>query len=87
MRKVPRDELMAEFGQRIRARREAKGLSQEELGECAELHRTYVGKLERGEVNPSLSNLVRLADGLDVDLGELTEGLTAKRAGRRRAAR
>lgn len=75
---------MAELGRRVRAGRENLGISQEEFGERSDLHRTYIGRLERGEVNPSLSNLVRLADGLGVDLGELVRGLKDAAGSRRR---
>ncbi|MDQ3757112.1 MAG: helix-turn-helix domain-containing protein [Actinomycetota bacterium] len=50
-------------------------VSQEKLGELAGLHRTYVGHLERGEVNPSLFNIIRIAAALDIDPAELIQGL------------
>ena len=52
----------------MRARR---GLSQEELGFCARLHRNYVGAIERGEINPTFRVLLKLASGLDLPLSEL----------------
>ena len=63
------------FGQRVRARRLALGLSQEALAERSGLHRTYVGSLERGERNVALLNIVKLADALNLDAGELVRGL------------
>ena len=63
------------FGERVRARREALGLSQIDLGEAADLHFTYVSSVERGERNISLENIVRLAAVLKVDPGELVGGL------------
>ena len=63
------------FGDRIRKKRAELGLSQEELAEVAELHRTYVGSVERGERNVSLFNILRLAKALKVDPGELLAGL------------
>jgi transcriptional regulator with XRE-family HTH domain len=64
-----------EFGKRIRARREKLGVSQEQLGDLAGLHRTYIGHLERGEINPSLLNILKVAAALDADAGVLMKGL------------
>jgi predicted transcriptional regulator len=63
------------FGARVRARRVELGMSQEELGAAAGLHRTYIGSLERGERNVSLLNIVRVAEALAVDPGDLVRGL------------
>jgi transcriptional regulator with XRE-family HTH domain len=65
----------AEFGRRVRAARDRRGISQETLGELSGLHRTYVGHVERGEVNPSLYNVLRIAHALEVDPSELVRGL------------
>jgi transcriptional regulator with XRE-family HTH domain len=66
-----------EIGQRIRRQREAvvPPLSQEQLADRAGLHRTYVGHVERGEVNLTVYRLLRLAAALDVDPAELVQGL------------
>ena len=79
MQKTKNDEHPAELGRRVRALREARGWSQEQLGERIGLHRTYIGHIERGEVNPSLSNIVLVATGLEVDPAELVKGMTATR--------
>lgn len=55
----------------LRILRAARGLSQEALGELAELHRTYVGSIERRERNVSLDNVERLAIALGVDICDL----------------
>lgn len=65
-----------EFGRRVRACRKELGLSQEGLAEAAGLHRTYIGHLERGEVNPSLLNILKVAGALTVDASELVQGLS-----------
>ena len=62
---VPED-LRITFGNRVRALRHRLGISQEELAARSGLHRTYVGGIERGERNPSLVNIGRIADALKV---------------------
>jgi transcriptional regulator with XRE-family HTH domain len=59
----------------IRAFRKLKGLSQEDLAHICNLHRTYVGSVERGERNVTLSTLEVIAATLGVGVPELlTEG-------------
>ena len=74
-RQPENDHYAREFGRRVRALRERLGVSQEALGERAQLHRTYVGRLERGELNPSLHNILRVATGLGVDATDLVRCL------------
>ena len=64
-----------DFGARLREVRVERGLSQEDLAFAAKLHRTYVGGIERGERNPSLVNVVRLARALGMTPSELLEGV------------
>ncbi len=71
----PRSHSTLQFGERVRARRRALGLSQEGLAETVGVHRTYVGSIERGERNVSLINILRLGAALDVDPAELVGGL------------
>jgi len=59
------------FGKRIRQLRMQKGLSQEELGYEAGLHRTYIGQIERAEKNITLKNIAKIAKELDVNISEL----------------
>ncbi|HKC63081.1 MAG TPA: helix-turn-helix transcriptional regulator [Pyrinomonadaceae bacterium] len=56
------------FGKRLRELREAKGMSQELLAHEAELDRTYVSSVERGQRNISLENIERLAIALGVKI-------------------
>ncbi|MDB5307121.1 MAG: anaerobic benzoate catabolism transcriptional regulator [Gemmataceae bacterium] len=69
--------LPALFGQLIRRRREASGLSQEDLGALTNLSRNYVGMVERGETNPTLLVLQALAVALDTTMSALIVELEA----------
>ena len=70
-------EARLRFGQRLRELRRERGLSQEALGGRADLDLTYVGGIERGERNPSLVNICRLAGALGVEPSVLLEGVPA----------
>ena len=61
-------DIRKEFGNRIREQRRVLGISQERLAELAGLDRTYVGGIERGERNPSLKNIAKLAAALRVPI-------------------
>ncbi len=65
------DELRRVVAQNLRRLRREKGLSQEDLGGAAGLHRTYVGSIERAERNVSLDSLKALANGLSVEAWQL----------------
>jgi transcriptional regulator with XRE-family HTH domain len=66
-----REKLLTDFGRRMRELRRKKGLSQEQLAFEADLDRSYVGSVERGERNVSLVNMAKLAAALHVSLCEL----------------
>ncbi len=59
------------FGDRVRKFRREKGLSQEQLSFKANLHRTYIGMVERAEKNITLVNIEKIANALGVSLNEL----------------
>jgi transcriptional regulator with XRE-family HTH domain len=63
------------LGERLRAYRQAQGLSQEALADRSGVHWTFLGQVERGQRNLSLHNLLKLAAGLEVDPAELVRGL------------
>ncbi|HEX8385602.1 MAG TPA: helix-turn-helix transcriptional regulator [Rubricoccaceae bacterium] len=63
------------LGAAVRTRRRALGLSQEGLAERADIHMTYVGMVERGERNPTYTNVLRIARGLGCTMSALVEGL------------
>lgn len=86
MSKAPIEDVLTHFGRRVRELRTAKGFSQEAFADACELHRTYIGGIERGERNLSLQNIQRIADTLGVSLAELmTWGVGAAGNSRARA--
>lgn len=64
-------EILTIFGQRVRSERLKSGLSQEELAEKANLHRTYIGMIERAEKNITLINIEKVARALELSVDEL----------------
>jgi len=64
-------DITKEVGFNIRKIREDKGLSQEKLAGLADLHRAYIGQIERGEKNIGLKNLEKIAKALQVTIKEL----------------
>jgi CheY-like chemotaxis protein len=59
------------FGASVKVRRQQHGISQEELAERADLHRTYISDVERGARNLSLESISKLARALDVSISAL----------------
>ena len=65
--------LIEDFGKRIRQLRTERNLSQEQLAELTNFHRTYIGMVERGERNISLSNIGVFAKGFEMTVSELLD--------------
>lgn len=63
--------LLKKVGRRVRDLRKQAGLSQEQLGEIAGFHFSYIGGVERAEKNITLVNLQKIADALNVPIIEL----------------
>ncbi len=63
--------FLRELGLRLRKRREELGWTQGQLAERCELHRTFIGSVERGERNVSILNLRAIAKALRLPLAEL----------------
>lgn len=81
---MPHDVRVA-FGRRVRELRDRLHLSQEQLAERSGMHRTYVGGIERGERNPSLINIRRLAEALEVEIAEFFPARSRSSRGERAA--
>lgn len=65
----------AEFGARVRRRREELGKSQEQLAADSDVHWSFLGQVERGRRNLTFHNILKVADALGVDPGDLMRGL------------
>lgn len=65
--------LIKEFGQRIRELREDEKLSQEKLSYATGFHRTYIGMIERGERNISLTNIAVFAKYFKMNISDLLD--------------
>jgi len=60
------DPISAAVGRRLREIREAKGMSQDKLAASSGLHRTYIGRVERGEANITIKSFYRICAALDI---------------------
>ena len=63
-------EILIKFGNKVRDERKKLGLSQEELASRADVHRTYIGMIERAEKNITLENIEKVANALDLKLSD-----------------
>lgn len=66
--------ILIKFGERVREIRTQKGLSQEQLAHIANVHRTYIGMIERAEKNITLINIEKIANALEIDIKDLLNG-------------
>lgn len=66
-----------QFGARVRVERKRQGLSQARLGLMIGMDRTYISGVEHGKRNISFDNIVKIAQGLDVSLAKLMDGVGA----------
>jgi transcriptional regulator with XRE-family HTH domain len=74
--------ISAAFGEIVRRRRLAAGLTQEALADRAKLHPTYIGMVERGVRNPTLDVCDKISIALGISLAALVEeALSKKKSG------
>jgi transcriptional regulator with XRE-family HTH domain len=69
------DPVLRKLGDNVRAKREARDLSQEKLAELADLDRTCISGIERGVRNPTILSTLRIAKALQTSVSELCEGI------------
>ena len=70
MASIDDKKFLKRLGERVRDRREERKLTQQQLGELCQLHRTFIGSVERGERNVSILNLRLIASVLRSDLAD-----------------
>lgn len=68
---MPVSRFVIDFGRRVRALREERGLSQEALADAAGLHRTHISLIERGQRSVRLETVARLARALRTQPGDM----------------
>lgn len=68
---LDQDGVLEALGQAVRERRRMLALSQEALADAAKIDRSHMGRIERGERNVTMLNMVRIARALDMPLSKL----------------
>lgn len=65
------NEKLLHFGSKVRKIRKLQGISQEKLAELSDTDRSYMGRIERGEKNVTLTKIYQIADALKINITEL----------------
>jgi len=73
-----KSKILIQFGQRVREERIKQKLSQEQLAELADVHRTYIGMIERAEKNITLQNIEKIANALKMKPEDLLRETTIR---------
>ena len=68
---ITHKDMLQKFGDRLQKVRKSKNISQEELAAKLSVHRTYIGMIERGERNPTIRTLYKIAKALKVKAMDL----------------
>lgn len=68
---ITHKQILEKFGQKMQKVRQSSGITQEELAARLGMHRTYIGLIERGERNPTIRTLYKIAKALRVSASEL----------------
>ncbi len=68
---MAKNSIQIQFGKKIRQLRSAQGYSQESFAHACDLHRTYIGCIERGEKNITITNIAKIAKTLKINISEL----------------
>ena len=68
---ISKHKILSVFGENVRHYRRNLNISQEELADRADLHRTYIGMIERAEKNITLLNMEKIANALKIKIEDL----------------
>lgn len=68
---ISHQHILLNFGQKMQKVRKEKGITQEALAAKLSMHRTYIGLIERGERNPTIRTLYKIAKALEVSASDL----------------
>jgi transcriptional regulator with XRE-family HTH domain len=63
--------FLKSFGKQLSEIRKQKGVTQEQLADKVDVHRTYIGFIEQGKRNPSIANIYKISKALKIEIGEL----------------
>ena len=72
---LPIMDIKKEFGKKIKVFRLEKGISQEELASIADIDRTYISDIEKGDRNVSLIVISKISKAFEISISELLEGI------------
>ena len=70
-----KEKIDTKFGRKVASLRLQMGLSQEKFAEICNIHRTYIGTVERGEKSPTLKTIEKIAIGLNIRISDLLTDL------------
>lgn len=70
-----KNKTLIAFGKNVKKHRLEKKLSQEDLAHLCNLHRTYIGMIERAEKNITLLNIKKISDALEISINKLMEDI------------
>lgn len=68
---IKKDPLLIKFGNVVQSERRKAGMTQEDLAELADVHRTYVGMVERAEKNVTLTSLQKISNALRIPMSSI----------------
>ncbi len=68
---ITHKQVLEKFGQKMQQVRQSKGITQEALASMLSMHRTYIGLIERGERNPTIRTLYKIAKALKVNASDI----------------